>query len=101
LPTFVYAVIFFAVRRLEFLEHPKIFNYVYLFRFFFGRKSLVTNYNSFFSLGRHYYNFNLGINYSKAKTFFMPLTFLIYELQPQLNLPLTAGLNIASGNIFT
>lgn len=90
----------FSVQRLEQLDHPRIFNYVYLFAFFFGRRALVSGYRPAFALGRHYYSFDLGIFFSKKQSLYMPLAFLIYELQPALNLKITTAFNFPSPSLF-
>jgi hypothetical protein len=100
LPLLTSLLIFFPVRNLQELNHPKIFNYAYLFRFFLGRHSLINNYTSLFNLGKYYYSFNVAISYNSFKTIALALTFLIYELQPLLNLKLTTFYNFSLPNFF-
>lgn len=100
LPVFTGLLIFFPVRNLQELNHPRIFNYAYLFRFFFGRRSFVNEYTSFFNLGKYYYSFNIAIYYNALKTIAIALTFLVYELQPLLNLNLTTFYNFSLPDFF-
>jgi hypothetical protein len=92
--------LFFPVQRLEQLDHPRIFNYVYLFAFFFGKRALISSYMPAFALGRHYYSFDLGVSFFKKPTLYMPLTFIVYELQPALNLKITTAFNFPSPYLF-
>ena|ERR1700710_1405967 len=94
-------LLYFPVRDLELLDHPKIFNYVYLFAFFFGRRALIKNYNSLFNLGRYYFSFDVIICFNNNNTIPMALTTVVYELQPYLNLKLTTNYNFSSRNIFS
>ena len=101
LPFMTWFSIFFPIRKLELLEHPKIFNYVYFFRFFLGRYAFITSYNSFFHLGLHWYSFDSGISFSHINTIYIPLFFIIYEVQPFLNLQLTTSFAFSSAKHFT
>lgn len=92
---------FFPVRKLEQLDHPKIFNYVYLVKFFFGRRVFIRNYYSFFNLGRYFFNFDLVVIFSNTLTCFMPLTFIIYDLQPFLNTKLLTSFSFSSSTLFS
>jgi hypothetical protein len=91
----------FAIRDLEQLDHPKIFNYVYLFAFFFGRKALIRNYSSLFNLGRYYFSFDVITSFINKGTIYMALMPLIYELQPFLNLKLTTSYSFSSPDVFS
>ena len=91
----------FAIRDLEQLDHPKVFNYVYLFAFFFGRKALIRNYSSLFNLGRYYFSFDVMTSFANKNTIYMALMPMIYELQPYLNLKLTTSYNFASPELFS
>jgi len=77
-------VLFFSIQQLQDLEDPRIYNYFYLLRFFFGRKAFVSNYKSAFILGKHYYTFDIRATFS-AKDLFYPILFLVYELLPHIN----------------
>jgi len=42
----------FSLNRIEDRDDVQGYNYLYLFRFFFGRKGFLTKYRSYFSLGK-------------------------------------------------
>lgn len=94
-------ILYFAIRDLEQLDHPKIFNYVYLFAFFFGRRAMIKNYSSLFNLGRYYFSFDVVIPFNTRNSIYLALTAIVYELQPYLNLKLTANYNFSSREIFS
>jgi len=72
-------LLFFSVNEIEQLDDSRTFNYFYLFRFFFGKKSFFTKFVSFFSYNRNFYNFNIQIVFKKSYCFF-PLFFLVNDL---------------------
>ena len=73
--------IYFAVRKLENRDHPKIYNYLFLFRFFFGLSGYITNYNSIFILNKTYYSFDVAAGISKKNNYYL-IYYLAYELLP-------------------
>jgi hypothetical protein len=73
--------IYFAVRKLENRDHPKIYNYLFLFRFFFGLSGYITNYNSIFILNKTYYSFDVAASISKNNNYYL-MYYLAYELLP-------------------
>lgn len=75
----------FSIFKLENIEHPKLFNYFYLFRFFFSATARVANYNTYFLLGKHYSNLEIGFSTSGKQVYF-PLYLFCYEIQPLVNL---------------
>lgn len=79
LPTLNSLLIYFSINEVEQLEDPRTFNYFYLIRFFFGRKSFFTKFSSFFSHNKNYYSFNVQIFLNKNDLFF-PLFFLSNDL---------------------
>lgn len=48
--------------RVENLQEPKLFNYFYLARYFFGYPAKVFFVKKYFILGRTYYNIELGFS---------------------------------------
>lgn len=51
LPTISKVVYCFRLYQLENLDSVQIYNYLYLFKFFFGRRGSLTKYKSFYNLG--------------------------------------------------
>lgn len=43
---------FFSLRKLEDLDSTEIYNYLYLFKYFFGRSAFLTKNKSYFVLGK-------------------------------------------------
>ena len=41
----------FSLYKIEDLDEVQIYNYIYFFKFFFGRRGFLTKYKSFFNLG--------------------------------------------------
>ena len=52
LPNIKKIILFFSLVNIEDRDIVQIYNYVYLFRFFFGRNAFLTRYKSFFNLGK-------------------------------------------------
>lgn len=75
----------FLIFKLENMEHPKLFNYFYLLRFFFSETARVGRYTTYFLLGKHYANLEIGFLVTKKRVYF-PLYFYSYEIQPMVNL---------------
>jgi hypothetical protein len=76
------------VFRLESLQEPKLFNYFYLARYFFGYPARVFFVKRYFILGRTYYNVELGFSLPVSRIQ-GPLTVWVYQVQPLVNLGLT------------
>ena len=93
-------LLFFSINEVEQLDDPRTFNYFFLFRFFFGKKSFFTKFFSFFSYNRNFYNFNVQIFFKKIYCFF-PLFFLVNDLLPLTNINfLSWFFNPTKHNIF-
>lgn len=75
---------FFSVIDLSDLDDARVFNYYYLFRFFFGSKAFFTGFKTRFSLGRTFYSFNVVSFFSQRFSFF-PMNFLINDVLPIIN----------------
>jgi len=45
-------IFIFPLNRIEDTDDVQIYNYLYLFRFFFGRRAFLTKFRSYFSLGK-------------------------------------------------
>jgi hypothetical protein len=72
-------VFFFSINELLDLEDVRTFNYFYIFRFFLGNRSFFTKFNSFFSLGRTFYTFNVQSFFAKRFMYFT-LLFLVNDV---------------------
>jgi hypothetical protein len=84
LPLLRRLVFFISVVDLSDLDDARVFNYYYLFRFFFGSKALFTGFSSRFSLGRTFYSFNIVSFFFRRFSFF-PMSFLINDVLPLIN----------------
>lgn len=81
IPAIYIIILYFSVRSLENLQHPKTYNYLYLLRFFFGLVGFVTNYKSMFYLNKTYYDLDVAVLTRKQQIYF-PLYFFTYEIKP-------------------
>jgi hypothetical protein len=52
IPSINKLVFFFSLKKLEDLDSPEIYNYLYLFKYFFGRSAFLTKNKSYFVLGK-------------------------------------------------
>lgn len=52
IPSIYKLFLFFPLIKMEDLDHVQSYNYAYLFRFFFGKRSFFTRQKSFFNLGK-------------------------------------------------
>lgn len=73
------------IRHLEMLDDPKIFNYFYLFKFFFGVKPYYSKIASTFNLGTTRYYFDIKYIFNKEQNYFM-LSFLINDILGSTNI---------------
>lgn len=51
IPCIIRLVYSFRLHKLENLDDVQIYNYLYFFKFFFGRRGSLTKYKAFFNLG--------------------------------------------------
>lgn len=84
LPFLKKLIFFFSVIDLGDLEDPRVFNYYYLLRFFFGSKAFFTSFKSKFLLGRTFYSFNI-VSFFFQRFIFFPLFFLTNDVVPLTN----------------
>lgn len=59
----------FSLNRIEDKDEVQGYNYLYLFRFFFGRNGFLTKYRSYFSLGKWTYSFNACLIINKKDVY--------------------------------
>lgn len=71
--------LFFSILDLVELDDPRVFNYYYLLRFFFGSKAFFSNFRTRFSLGRTFYSFNIVCFFSRRLAYF-PVFFLVNDM---------------------
>ena len=76
--------LFFPLIKIEDVDHVQSYNYVYLFKFFFGKKAFFTRQKAFFNLGKWTYSFNVGIIFQN-KNLYEHLFFLINDLLPYID----------------
>jgi len=84
IPKFWKVHLFFEILDLIDLDDPKIFNYFYLFRFFFGKKAFYSRYSTRFSLNVLYHNFLVNLVFTKKEIYFC-INFFVNEIFPYLN----------------
>lgn len=70
LPIFQKLIIFFRIYSLTDLDDVRSFNYVYLIRFFFGKKAFFRKYFTKFHLGVTYFSFIVNCFFFKEHSFF-------------------------------
>lgn len=79
LPCLESLVIFIRLQNVIYMEDSYFFNYIYLFRFFYGNRSFFSRYKAFFSLGYTYHSFTIQSFFSGRFAFF-PLFFIINDV---------------------
>jgi hypothetical protein len=52
---------FFSLSKVTDKDNISVYNYFYLFKFFFGRNAYLSKYRSYFNLGIWYYSFKVFI----------------------------------------
>jgi hypothetical protein len=52
LPSINKLIFFFSLRKLEDLDSSEVYNYLYLFKYFFGKNAFLTKNKSYFVLGK-------------------------------------------------
>jgi hypothetical protein len=83
IPTVDKVILFFSIRHWENLEDVSLYNYYYLFRFFYGKKAYISKYKVLFSLRKYYHSFDIKIFFT-ARDVFYPIAFFLAELNPLL-----------------
>ena len=81
LPKLNYTYLFFTLNDIVDLDDVSSFNYFYLIKFFFGKKSYFTNTTSIFHLGVTYYYFKVFCFFFKNSKFYT-LAFFSNDLLP-------------------
>ena len=85
-----------------------IYNYVYLNKFFFGRKSYINKYSYMFNMNKYFYSFIISVRIIKQAIFFT-LSFLLNDVINLISLDyfrlkeekMTLNILINDMNIFT
>lgn len=101
IPNFKKLLLFFSVQKLEDLSRSDIYNYAYLFKFFFGFRAFLSNYKSYFSLGNWSYSLKVSVIVGKKLFLFNTLSILINDFffKVDSNL-LKKGVYCSNKNIF-
>lgn len=60
---------FFSLSKVTDKDNTAIYNYFYLFKFFFGRNAYLSRYKSYFNLGIWYYSFKVFIIINKKEIY--------------------------------
>jgi hypothetical protein len=90
LPFFIKLIFIFKIYRIIDIDEPRSFNYAYLFRFFFGRKTYFSQIFSRFHLGITYHYFTVFCFFNKNQCFFPLAVFvndIIYKTTDQFIFP--------------
>lgn len=74
-------LLFFSITKIDDINHSQVYNYIYLFKFFFGRCAFISKIKSFFNLGVWTYSFRVGLMVSK-KHVYSCLFFIVNDLLP-------------------
>lgn len=72
------AVFFFSIKEYDNLDSKEIYNFFYLFKFFFGKLAFFSSYVSLLSLGKWYYNFDVKVIINK-KFFYYYMYFIFND----------------------
>jgi len=78
-PSLKSLVLFVSLANVEYLEDSYFFNFIYLFRFFYGNRSFFSKFKTSYSLGRTYHSFTIQSFFFKRQCFF-PIFFLINDV---------------------
>ena len=73
-------ILYFCLNYIENLDEAFIYNYFYLFRYFFGRRAFFTKSKVLFSLRKYYYTFDIKVLFTKKEVFF-PIAVFLNEFQ--------------------
>lgn len=60
---------FFNLTKIEDLDDVQIYNYLYLFRYFFGKRAYLTRVKSFFNVGKWTYSLSVVLYYNSNKLY--------------------------------
>ena len=61
------------------LADDAIYNYFYLNKFFFGKRSYINKYSYIFSMNKYFYTFVISFK-TKKQSMFFPLSFLLNDV---------------------
>src|SRR5690606_21814250 len=75
---------FFFVVDLPEGDDPRVFNYFYLLRFFFGVPGFFSNFRKRFSLGRTFYSFSV-VSFFTGSSAYFTLFFLVNDMFAMTN----------------
>lgn len=74
------SIYYFCLNYIDDIDTVSIYNYFYLFRFFFGKKAFFTKEKVLFSLRKYYYTFEIRVLFLKKDIFF-PIAVYLNEFQ--------------------
>lgn len=79
IPCITRVVYSFRLHKLEDLDDVQIYNYLYFFKFFFGKRGSLTKYKSFFNLGLWTYTFRVCMYVYGSKHVYYNLYTLFFD----------------------
>lgn len=71
---------FFILVHIEDLDDVQIYNYLYLFKYFFGKIAILTKIKTFFNLGKWTYSLRVYLNFSYKQILYNQFLFFINDL---------------------
>ena len=84
MPVLNKGILFFNIYEIEDMDNICSSNYFYFFKFFFGNKAVLTNFNSIFRLNIVYYSFTIQFLIKQA-FMYTCICFLVQDVFPFLN----------------
>jgi len=100
IPQLIKIVCFFIFSKIEDIHRVELYNCLYLFKFFFGRRAFLTKYKSFFSLGNWTYSIMVSF-VVREKELYSFLYFFLNDFLSSIERSfLSAGLVSADKKIF-
>jgi hypothetical protein len=84
IPELTKSFLYFELFNIQYLNDIRMSNYVFLFKFFFGKKAYFAKYKSTFRLNVWYYSF-LVLLYFKGKEAYYPIYFFFNDVYPHIS----------------
>lgn len=73
-------VYFFNLTKIEDLDDVQIYNYIYLFKYFFGKRAYLTRIKSFFNVGKWTYSLTVVLYYNSSNMIYHNFFFFLNDL---------------------
>jgi len=78
IPSIVKLRYFFLLSRIEDIHDVQLYNYLYLFKYFFGKYAYLTRIRSFFNVGK--WSYSLQVNLYLTNNFYKHLFFFVNDI---------------------